>query len=149
VRAGQVAADGRIFAQPPPRFLVRTRQATREALMPIIADYVVLKDAKFSLGGSGGDFWLDLPFGLPTGAQLNRAVVNFMLDTTSDDEVNFRILINGSEQYTATYKQNVNQSVHEVVGGLQEGTNSLRFELGEGNTTIRFSDVVLWFQRVI
>jgi hypothetical protein len=117
--------------------------------MPVIADYVVIRDGKFSLGGPGGDFFLDLPFTLPAGSQLGGAVVLFMLDTTADAEVNFRILINGSEQFHATYSQNVFHSVHEVVGALQSGDNSLRFELGEGNTAIRFGDVVLWFQRSI
>jgi hypothetical protein len=113
--------------------------------MPI-GYYVVLRDGKFSLGGPGGDFFKDLNFNLPGGTRLTGAVLSFMLDTKSPDEINFRVLINGSEQLKATYSQNIYHSVHEVVGGLRVGNNSATFELGEGVTAVLFGDVVLWFQ---
>jgi hypothetical protein len=119
------------------------------ALGVVVADYVVLADATFVLGGGGNPSFRDFQFQLPPGTQPARAVFSFMINTLSSSPVSFRVLVNGQQQLNANFSMDVFHAVHEVVDRVVPGNNLIKMEYAGGQHPIHFGDVILWFQRAI
>jgi hypothetical protein len=119
------------------------------ALGVVVADYVVLWDDTFVLGGGGNPSSRDFQFSLPPGTQSTGAIFSFMLNTLSTSPVSFRVLVNGEKKFTANFSTDVFHSVHEVVDRVVPGNNHIRMEYAGGQHPIHFGDVILWFQRAI
>ena len=114
--------------------------------MTIIADYTILSDDFFVLD-KGGEVKKDLPFTLPPSVYLDSpAILSFKVVSLDPVDLKFRVLINGSEEQWAKYVGGAVCSLHEVVGGLNAGDNTVTFEYQSGDGTLRIGDIVLWFK---
>ncbi|MGH8377179.1 MAG: hypothetical protein ACRER6_18145, partial [Pseudomonas sp.] len=112
--------------------------------MSEIANYTILVNGDFVLDTE--NLQQDLSFSLPSGVQPAGAVLSFVVNTIKP-EFGFEILVNDNAQFTANVPGDAFHSLHEVVGGLQAGPNSIIFRRLGGNFEI--SGVVLWFQQDI
>ncbi|MGH3874224.1 MAG: hypothetical protein ACRDSR_22440 [Pseudonocardiaceae bacterium] len=112
--------------------------------MPRIASYTVLVNSDFVLDAD--HLQQDLDFSLPSGTQPDDAVLSFLVNTI-EPKFGLQILVNENMKFTANVGGDAFHSLHEVVGGLQVGANSISFRRLDGNLEI--SGVVLWFQQDI
>jgi hypothetical protein len=120
--------------------------------MPNIADYVVIRDTKFTVSSqSGGDRDKDFDFGLESGASLNsRSILAFVLSVHKGCA--FEVLVNKKKQLDYSFPGPTIVGLHEAVNGgvLNAGSNNnIEFRITAGNGTLEFKGVVLHYQRSI
>jgi len=130
--------------------------------MSRVAQYIVIDDPNFGVGGggsaSGGSspspgLWTEFDFQVPSNCYLNHpSVLTWMLDFKMNDNDSFlEVLINGISVYSATYVNNRYQPVQEVINPniLLWGKNMITFRCNSTASaafTPIISDVVLWIE---
>ena len=139
-----------------------------------IADYVLMQDRdSFSLPGprptAEFDEWGEvntqitektLTFRLPSNTVLDEpSIIAFVANPSAKERIEYEIEINGHVFAMGDFGSGVVRGLWKVVGGgvlRADDSNSITFRTLEGQVpehggqpTIKFSDIVLWFQRAV
>ena len=122
--------------------------------MARIADYLVIADSKHHLrkDDQRPPHAEEFQFTLESGAHLSsRAILAFVLKVESNTaDLRFEVAVNEIDQVNYTFSEfRSSSTLHEVIDQnvLQAGENSIKFRIEGGTGGVRFSDVVLFYQR--
>jgi hypothetical protein len=120
--------------------------------MPSLADYRVIRDGSFELSRDQEQtftFFVDADAVSSGGSR--RPIITYFADPSSGaDRLRCEIEINDQIVGTYTYSGGVGRGHSEVLrhDNLSPGIeNSIQFRVESGAGRIRFSDIVLWYQR--
>lgn len=117
--------------------------------MPTYVDYKVLWDGVFELDSENQDHFLEftMPNNLVHGTDLAKPILAFIVRPVEETQVGIRV--NHTDILSETYAPSVRRAFWEPFSGKLLGTgdsnNQIRFHLDSGR--VRFSEVVLWYQR--
>jgi hypothetical protein len=119
-----------------------------------LADYTVIRDTTFALSsGATRHFEFALPSDLVTAGNSKRPVLTHFCDPSPNaNDLRARIFVNDQLVSDYTYSGGVGRGRSEVLqrNNLRPGaTNKMRFTVSDGQGSLDFSDVVLWFKREI
>lgn len=119
--------------------------------MPRIADYVIIKQDRFTLQ-TGGDIDKDFDFTLESGSHSgSRSILAFVLVKSGTGSLTLEVKVNGSLQLSNASTGARFNTLHEVIDAdvLKVGTNNIVFRIIDGSGTLNISNVVLHYQRDI
>ena len=116
--------------------------------MPRIVDYVIVADARFGLPTDGGGSNREFSFTLPNDTATDtRGVLSYVVIPSSPD-LTYTITLNGTVVVSkAPLIHPQCHTVHEVLGGLRRGVNTLVVERTSSSGSIAFSGIVLSIPR--
>lgn len=118
--------------------------------MPTVADYLILRDAPFTLA-TGGDIDRQFDFSLDSDVRLNQSMILqfFVVSSQNASSLAFRSTVNGSGVRTIDVNGNFFCTVHEAFPGsvARQGQNQYAVSITSGTGRVEISDVVIWFQR--
>ena len=124
--------------------------------MARIADYLVIADSKHHLNKDGPrpPRAEEFNFTLESGGHLSsRAILAFVLKVDSNTtDLQFEVEVNEIDQVNYTFSEfRSSSTLHEVIDQnvLKACENSIKFRIEGGTGGVRFSDVVLFYQRDI
>ncbi len=122
--------------------------------MPSVADYVVIRDTKFELRRDHEQtFTFNVPENIVVSGGSRRPIIAYFADPSGNAK-NLRCEIEINDQIVSTYSYSggVGRGHFEVLRhtNLNAGdTNTIQFRVESGEGSIGFSDVILWFQRMV
>ena len=123
--------------------------------MAAFADYIVLRDTPITLSEDGDrskTFSFTLPSDFVAGTGDARTVLAYKVNPSSGSTKEYEIDLNDTVVVNTSTSEDVTRGLWEVINGTlyragQENTVQIRFL--EGSGTIKFSDIVVWFQRTV
>ncbi len=120
--------------------------------MPVVANYESFRDVSFPLR-IGGDIGRTLESKIVnTPVSGENVILMWKHGRTSTGSVTYRVEVNGEEVTTSTISQTIPEgdysSLHEVLqtNQIQQGDNTVRFQVTGGTGTVRISDVVILYR---
>jgi hypothetical protein len=120
--------------------------------MTSLADYMVIRDTKFSLrAGQQRSFNFSMYADTVGSGGSKRPILSYFADPSGDaSSLAYRVFLNGTRIADYSYTGGVGRGHQEVLrhDNINTGeTNVLEFRVESGAGSVGFSDVVMWFQR--
>lgn len=120
--------------------------------MTTMSDYIVLRDASFTL--SKGEVeektlpTVKLPQNVKRSTDEARPILAYVADPSSDAEnLEYEIWINEKKIETGSFTGGVKRGLWEVFMFPESNDITIKFKVESGTGKVYFQDVVLWFQR--
>ena len=122
--------------------------------MPIVADYKVIREEKFTLQQLLQTGQLDVDpvnFNLDLPDVESRSIVAFKIDLVNADQFHFSVDVNGTVLLSRIFTGARSFTYHAVIptNVLLGGSNTITFNAKSptGGGSAEISDIVLWYRR--
>ena len=118
--------------------------------MATMADYVVLRDASFTLKKDDEKTLptITLASNVSRGRGQSKPILAYVADPSDDaKDLKYEIWINEKRIETGSFSGGVKRGLWEVFTFPENNDITIQFKVESGTGKVRFQDVVLWFQR--